>query len=359
MHPRRLTTVARSRLKALLHQELFYLEPSHKQALRYAAADDQFHQSFIQNGRSLGRDLIFQTVSARKWKITDQKTVYLVKDIGDSLVVIQEKHPLTCRVLECVLYEAKAKFYLSRWRLRQWRLQKAWALKKRWIDKPRKLLVNIGAGAWYVPNWKVLEYQGQWYRYAQSFIDFQHDLTSNRPFPLSDGSVHVFYSEHVLEHLRDEWCEHILREANRCLKTGGGFRIVVPDADLIYDRLLKGDGAFFKSWMDRDNISLAEAFRTLVGHARSPLDEEDFARRLYTLSKEEFLDWCKEGLEYDLKRTGEHINWFNYEKLSRLLGQAGFGHVRRSEAQQSQFPEARGRGFDTRAWYSLHVECVK
>jgi len=119
------------------------------------------------------------------------------------------------------------------------------------------------------------------------------------------------------------------------------------------------DTAFFKSWMDRDNASIAEAFRTLVGQARSPFDECDFERRLSGMSKEDFLNWCKQGLEYDWKRSGEHINWFNFEKLARMLEEAGFCNIRRCEAQQSRFPEAKGPGFDTRAWYSLHVECLK
>jgi predicted SAM-dependent methyltransferase len=350
---------AKAWLKGLVHQELFFLEPPANQAFRYALADDRLRQIFSQNGRPLGSDLAFLPKSSRKWKLLDGEKVYLVKDLGDRLVVIREKHPRVCRLLESVLYETTPRFNESRSRLHQWCLQETWALKKRWADKPRNLLVNLGAGAWYVRDWKVLEYQGQWYRFNRLFIDFEHDMTSNRPFPFADGSVRLFYSEHVFEHMKDESCEHIFREANRCLETGGGFRIVVPDADLIYDHLVKQNEPFFRSWMDRDNASLAESFRTLVGHARSPLDEADFARKLSTLSKEEFLDWCKEGLEYDWKRTGEHINWFNFEKLASMLGEAGFGNVSHSEAQQSQFPEARGPGFDTRPLYSLHVECVK
>jgi predicted SAM-dependent methyltransferase len=349
----------RTWFKGLLHQELFCLEASDKRAFKHSLMDDRLRQIFIRNGHPLGLDLVFLTKTPWKWKLFDEQKVYLVKDLGDRLVVIREKHPRICRLLEYTLYERTGRIQTFQWRLRRWFLQEAWALKKHWVEKPGKLLVNLGAGAWHVRDWKVLEYQGQWYRFALSFIDFEHDLTSNQAFPFADGSVHLFYSEHVFEHLKDEWCEHIFREANRCLERGGGFRIVVPDADLIYDRLQKKDGAFFKYWMARDNASLAEAFRTLVGQARSPFDEAEFDRRLSTLSKEAFLDWCKAGLEYDLKRTGEHINWFNYEKLARLLRKAGFDQVYLSEAQQSQFPEARGTGFDTRAWYSLHVECVK
>lgn len=348
----------RAKLKDLLHQELFLLKPSARHMFRYAMADDCLREEFAQNGCPLGPDLKFQG-NHGKWKLRDGDVEYLVKDLGDHLIVVREKYPRICGILESILYERKSRYYEYRWQLRRRISLRAWALKKRWVDKPNKLLVNIGAGTWYVRNWKVLEYNGGYYRFTKSFVDFHHDLTSNRPFPFADGSVHLFYSEHVFEHLREEWCEHIFREVHRSLENGGGFRIVVPDADLIYDRLVSQDATFFKSWMDRDSASIAESFRHLVGRSKAPLDEADFSHRLSAMPKEELLDWCKEGLEYDLERTGEHINWFNFDKLKRMLEAAGFTCVRRCEAQQSQFPEARGPRFDTRAWYSVHVECVK
>ena len=348
----------RAKLKGLVHQELFTLEPAAKQAFRYALPEECLRRSFARMGRPLGSKLVFSARESRKWKLADGKTVYLVKDLSDRLVVIREKHPWICNILERVWYDAKPRYSDARWRFRRWYSQHIWAARKRWGDKPRELLINLGAGAWYAQNWKVLECHGHYYRYVPSFIDFEHDLTSDRPFPLPDNSVHLFYSEHVLEHFKDEWCAHVFREAHRCLKSGGGFRIVVPDADLIYDRLLQRDEKFFKSWMDRDNASLYESFRTLVGYASTPLDEAEFARNLSTMPKTEFLDWCKQGLEYDWRRAGEHINWFNFEKLERMLRAAGFSDIARCEAQQSRFPEARGPEFDTRAWYSLHVDCV-
>ncbi len=335
------------------------MKASARETFRYSFADDSLRQTFAQNGRPLGQDLRFRTRDIGKWKLLDGNVVYLVKDLGDHLEVVREKHPKICDFLEAVLYERKSRYYTYRWKLRRRFSLYAWALKKRWVDKPDKLLVNIGAGTWYVRNWKVLEYTGKWYRFTNSFVDFHHDLTSNAPFPFRDASVSLFYSEHVFEHLKDEWCARIFREAYRSLKNGGGFRIVVPDADLIYDSLVSQDKAFFKSWMDRDQTSLAESFRTLVGQARIPFDEAEFYRRCSTMPKEAFLDWCKEGLEYDLERTGEHINWFNFDKLKRMLEAAGFKCVRRCEAQSSEFPEARGPKFDTRAWYSVHVECTK
>jgi hypothetical protein len=146
----------------------------------------------------------------------------------------------------------------------------------------------------------------------------------------------LFYCEHVVEHLKDEWCEHLFREVFRSLEPGGGFRVIMPDTGLIYDRLRERDAAFFKSWMDRDNSTIEEAFCTLVAQSR-PLEKADIEWRLVSMTKHEFLDWCKQGLEYDWRRAGEHINWFDFEKLSGMLQAAGFSNVRRSKPQGSQF----------------------
>lgn len=349
----------KERLKSFLHKELFFLDPSEKQAFKYALINDRLRRIFADNGCALGSVITFLSVSVRKWKLLDGENVYLVKDFGERLVVFKEKCPRTCLILETILYRPRKEYYELDLGIRRWCFAQTSALKKRWIDSRGKLLVNIGAGNWYVRNWKVLEYNGQWYRFCRSFVDYEHDLTGNQRLPFADNLVWLFYSEHVFEHLKDGWCEHAFKEAYRCLQPGGGFRVVVPDADLLYERLLVKDETFFHSWMCRDNISLSEAFLVLVGHPRSPLDEQEFEQNLSRMPKEEFLDWCKAGLEYDLKRTGEHINWFNFDKLARMLGEAGFQHVRRSAAQQSIFSEARGPGFDTRPWYSVHVECLK
>ena len=346
-------------LKGWLHQELFVLEASAKQAFRYAQPD-RLRKEFNAHGCPLGEKISLQPAwNPRKWRLVDGRKSYLVNDAGDHLTVIRETHPHLCHMVEFGLYEAKPRYYQLRWQLGRWHRQRVWALRKHFVDHPDKLRVNLGAGVWYARGWKVLDCQGSWYRYAPSYIDFEHDLTSNRPLPFAKGSVHMFYSEHVFEHFRDEWCRHILDEAFRSLEPGGGLRIVVPDADLAYERLLTQDAEFFRHWTERDNATIAEAFRTIVGHTTAPLDEEDFYRRLRTMSKEDFLNWCKQGLEYDWAHTGEHINWFNFEKLAGMLKEANFRQIRFCKAQDSQFPEARGPGFDTRAWYSLHVECVK
>jgi SAM-dependent methyltransferase len=357
--PRRSIESLKTGVRHRLYRDLFSLPEADRRLFQFALTGDPLHRAFADRGCRLGADLKLVCFHARRWTLSDRRTVYLVKDAGNGLIVYRELHPRVCRLLETVYVRLPLRVRQSTLRLRRWCFQEACMLRKRWPLRPRALRINLGAGNWFVRGWRVLDHQGHWYRFAPGFIDFPHDLTSLRPFPFADGSVDLFYCEHVFEHLNDACCARAFREAYRCLKAGGGFRTVVPDADLIYAKLRANDAEFFRRWTERDNIGLSEAFRVLIGHARSPLDEEEFGRRLATMPPEAFLDWCKAGLEYDLRRAGEHINWFNFAKLARLLREAGFPAPLRSDAQRSVFAEIRGPRFDTRAWYSLHVDCVK
>jgi hypothetical protein len=47
--------------------------------------------------------------------------------------------------------------------------------------------------------------------------------------PVGEGSVHLIYCSHVLEHLSLSDFRLALRNTYRCLKAGGTFRFVLPD----------------------------------------------------------------------------------------------------------------------------------
>ena len=65
-----------------------------------------------------------------------------------------------------------------------------------------------------------------------------HDL--RRPFPFADGSVDTIYTSHTLEHFTKKEGERFLKECHRVLKTGGIFRIVVPDLESIISNYISG-----------------------------------------------------------------------------------------------------------------------
>jgi predicted SAM-dependent methyltransferase len=61
--------------------------------------------------------------------------------------------------------------------------------------------------------------------------------------PLSDRSVDVLYSSHMLEHLDREEAVAFLREARRVLRPGGTLRVSVPDLRMHINRYLESGDA--------------------------------------------------------------------------------------------------------------------
>ncbi len=64
----------------------------------------------------------------------------------------------------------------------------------------------------------------------------KHDIT--KPYPLSDESVDVYQAEDVFEHIEFSCLVKVIDEIYRVLKTGGYFRLSVPDyrCDVLYNR---------------------------------------------------------------------------------------------------------------------------
>lgn len=349
-----------TKIKSILEEDLGALDPMYAHLLQYHPIEREIWSDLAEKQIKLTETSRFLAYNAEKWKLFNEREVYLVRVLNDGGIKLsRERHPTLSRVIEWL--DRAIVFF--RWQLptklrRSW-LGAGWILRKRFIDRPKQLYVNIGAGYWYAPNWKNLDYMGEWYSSHKVLIDFSHDLARPSRMPFEDASVDLFYSEHTFEHLTDECVAQAFTELSRSIAPSGGIRISVPDADLLYNKLVQKDVLFFKRLIRNRRVGLAEAFLILVGHPRKRIDERKFLDDLRTLSRHEFLNECTRNLSYDYARAGEHINWFNFEKLEKMLRAAGFTIVERSAAQQSRFPEIRGPMFDTRPSYSLHVDALK
>ena len=230
---------------------------------------------------------------------------------------------------------------------------------KKMFTHSQNLMVNVGGGRWYKRRWKVLDYESEWYAGNAVFIDYNYDLTSRDSMPFGDGTVDFFYSSHTLEHISNEDCQHALDEMYRCLKNAGALRIVVPDIDLIYDKYKERDEKFFEYWMKTNMATSTQAFMILFAEPGKDEGDETIKSKFMTLEKVDFLNYYTKNLRQNPSLAGFHINWFNYQKLEGMLRQAGFQEISKSAAQGSRFKEMRGRGFDTRPTWSLHVEAIK
>ena len=89
-----------------------------------------------------------------------------------------------------------------------------------------------------------------------------------------------------------------------------------------------------------------------------PNIEKDFQE----LSKYIFLDKWTNDIDYrTLNRDfGQHMNWFNQEKLFRLFAQVGFKNIKLSKCKASEFDEMKTDEFDNSYQeISLYVEAIK
>lgn len=80
--------------------------------------------------------------------------------------------------------------------------------------------------------------------------DFSFWLSKDTVLPFADNSQSIVYSAHMMEHVEDDVLQRLFREICRVLKSGGGVRIEVPDADKLV-----------AAWRNRDRAVL-DYFRT-------------------------------------------------------------------------------------------------
>lgn len=69
------------------------------------------------------------------------------------------------------------------------------------------------------------------------------------PLPFRDGTVDAIYSHHVIEHLPNLSAH--LRDAFRCLRPGGAYRVGGPNGDGAIKKFLDGELSWFGDWPDR------------------------------------------------------------------------------------------------------------
>jgi len=93
------------------------------------------------------------------------------------------------------------------------------------------------------------------------------------------------------------------------------------------------------------------------------ISDEKLKKLFASMNLEDALNYCtsKCSLEIQSQFPGNHINWWNAEKLSRMLRNSGFNKVYSSGYGQSFSPVMRNTAlFDnTHPKMSLYIEAIK
>jgi predicted SAM-dependent methyltransferase len=235
--------------------------------------------------------------------------------------------------------------------------------------------INIGAGNFFHPFWHNLDTPNDYYAKSQKGrLHIHYDLTTHQPMPFQNGSVKIAYTSHVIEHIRNEDVNYLFKEVYRCLEPGGYFRITCPDIDLEYRAFCRSDDSFWK-WPNAYGIFNTSIEQKFLDHVATALTvtHPDKSIKKYTdqeirevfqqFSKEEALDFLVKQVPSFAQKSypGDHINWFNHEKLKVMLSSVGFGNIYESRYGQSCCPMLRSINlFDsTCPELSLYVECRK
>jgi len=247
----------------------------------------------------------------------------------------------------------------------QWKSQRA-------LDKKRdneKIMINIGAGFFPVRHWQIMDYATSDYPFPRFIIDFNFNLLSLSQFPIRPDSVSFYYASHCLEHLPEPCVRHVLSEVYRTLKKGQAIRIVVPDYDILYAALIKKQINIFPRTdadkylpIKRRGQDVIDRFLNLVcTYHVGTTRKEQIEKMIKNYDAQELANQLVNSIPYGVPHNfSYHLNWFNYERLATLLTTVGYSRVYRSSANNSEYPEFRGKYFDkTCTDISLYMEAIK
>ena len=241
-----------------------------------------------------------------------------------------------------------------------------------------KRFYNIGAGNFYHKYWTNIDYSSMPYAQSQTAPFINLNLMEEPELPIQKNSAELFYTSHVIEHITDSAVLKLFSESYRALKPKGIFRIICPDADLLY-RTLEFSCLEYWHWRynlfanytkDLHEVTLEDFFVREIATERCRFFYPDNPKVLYPklvqkkfaeLDKISFLNFIISECNFSEDRTNCHINWWNEEKLVYFLKAAGFNTIIRSGYQKSlAAPFHNTKKFDTRCpRISIYMEAIK
>jgi predicted SAM-dependent methyltransferase len=240
--------------------------------------------------------------------------------------------------------------------------------------------INIGAGDFFHPYWHNIDTPNDYYadRQKKGAGYIQYDISSKLRLPFNDNSIKVAYISHVIEHISNEDVSYLFQEVHRCLQPGGFFRITCPDIDLEYDAFCRRDLSFFytETCYGLTDASIEQRFLDhfatglTASHpfdGNNKLTDAEINKIFLIMPKEQALDYIVSLIPTQISTNiqknyvGDHINWFNSEKVKALLYDLQFGSIYDSRFGQSKCSILRNTQlFDyTCPWLSLYVEAQK
>ena len=249
-----------------------------------------------------------------------------------------------------------------------------------------KRFYNIGAGSFQHSAWTNIDYETDHYKSKQRKGFLHYNLMELAPLPIESDSAEIIYSSHTIEHVDDAAVLNMIKESYRVLKPGGYIRLTTPDAWIEYQAYMKKDLSFWDwqiayysrkgKWelLYKKPLNEASIDQLFLHHFASQLceiDVDDSVSKKYSdaeikevfskHSMQEGLNIFTKQCKFNAQHPGNHINWWDYNKLESFLKEAGFKTIYRSGYGQSLCAPLRDIDlFDnTHPTISIYVEAVK
>lgn len=267
-----------------------------------------------------------------------------------------------------------------------------------YVNERRKqgdeIFVCIGPGGKFHPAWTTVDkkYNGKdWsldrrgVKAIASIMDIEWDAYSMTPLPFADHSVSLIYCSHVIEHLHNTVSTFFFQECFRILKKRGKMRVTTPNADLYFKAYDLKDASFFlehsivynesliSTILKNEDKNLIDQFMawSLLGHFSLVTNEHN---TVYFTPEDCITFINKHGgaqlavnracelssLEINQK-LGNHVDWWNWKKLSSKLKENGFNEVELSSYLQSNDPLMRHQVYFDRTdpHNTLFIEAIR
>lgn len=246
-----------------------------------------------------------------------------------------------------------------------------------------KPFYNIGAGSFFHPLWRNVDFSNSWYK--DNKININYNLMELKPLPIESESAEIIYTSHTLEHITEDAVDNILHEAFRVLKRNGTIRITVPDTNVYYNAFVNNDMEFFRNsikYYSDPNVveelelnpmcdaTIGTIFLYYFAATVSPLTKYSSDNNLTDVELSEIfnkysysdaLDLICRHCHFDPEKSGYHINWMNADKIIKKLKKLGFSDVYASAYGQSRNAVLRDTKFfdNTVPEVSCYIEARK
>ncbi|MEM6632724.1 MAG: methyltransferase domain-containing protein [Bacteroidota bacterium] len=188
--------------------------------------------------------------------------------------------------------------------------------------------LHIGCGPQYREGWLN----------ADKF-DSRADIYMNgyNRMPFKDNTFNYLYSEHTLEHLRITKVKFFLEECRRVLKPGGIFRVTIPDLELMAQKYVEKDYAYFQPYLEMHEKKREDG-NPKYWLVRTP------GAILNTIATRYFF----------------HHRWFyDFKTLELCCKELGFQKVEKCAYNQSEVDLLANMDRETRKRETLYVELTK